>query len=370
MRLRTWSKDDISRGSKVLLRLDVNVPVLRGSAGDSGPKGRIAQALPEINRLRRRGARIIIAAHRGDPHGHADRRLSLTPMARALSTELATSVTLIQNFAVPEMKNGEVCLLENLRFHPGEEMNDDHFAAKLAALAQIYVNNAFGVCHRRHASVHAITRHLPSFAGELLEREVAELLRPARRPYVLLLGGVKIATKLPLLENLGRKVDKILLGGGLAITCLMASEVELPVYPANLMEEPDLVAARKILRKWGRKILLPLDVVAAPRRQVITDIGPKTIEAYKLVLSQAKEVLWNGPLGIIERRDGQAATRSLARAITHQKNLRSVTGGGETVDMLEKEHLAHKFSHVSTGGGAMLALLSGNRLPGLDALRN
>ena len=368
MKLRTWTKKDIAPGARVLVRVDLNVPVVGGRASDSGTHGRIAQACVEIARLRDLGARIILLAHRGEPRGLASGKLSLRPMAAALTKRLKQKVVFSTSLTVPDLDSGDICLLENLRFQRGEEHDSDQFAKRLAKLGDLYINNAFGVCHREHASVHAITRYLPSFAGELVVREVAELLRAPKRPYILLLGGAKLATKIPLISELGRRANAILLGGGLAVTCLTALGVALPTYPPALTADTDVELAKKLLHLWGQKIILPTDLVARPKSRSVVDIGPQTTKKFISVISQAKEVLWNGPLGIIEQSDGRAGSLAVAKAIAKQSGLRSVVGGGETVELLESAKLAGKYSHVSTGGGAMLALLSGQDLPGLRVL--
>lgn len=352
-----------------MLRLDLNVPVVGGRASDEGSHGRIAQACQEIQRLRRQGARIIVLAHRGDPGGKVDKKLSLRPMASALGKRLKCKVFFSPDLDISEIQPGEVCLIENIRFQSGEEKNSDQLAKRLAKLADVYVNNAFGVCHREHASIHAITRHLPSFAGELVLREVDELLRTPKRPYALILGGAKIATKIPLISQLGRRADVIMLGGGIAVTCLVAANVSLPAYPPRLVDKKEVELARKLLRLWQKKIVLPTDVLARPSAEVILDIGPQTTKNIIATIAKAKEVLWNGPLGITEDKEGRAGSLAVARAIARNRKLRSVAGGGETVDLLESAKLAGKFSHVSTGGGAMLALLSGEVLPGLEVLQ-
>lgn len=352
----------------MFLRLDLNVPIKAGQVQDSGTFGRIAQALPEIERLRKRGASIVLASHLGNPGGQVDKKLSLAPVARVLEKRLQRAVPLVTGLAVPNLRPGQMCLLENLRFDPGEEANSDGYAWQLAKLADVYVNNAFGVCHRRHASVHAITRHLPSFAGELVLREVAELSEAPLKPFVLVMGGAKIATKIGLLERLGPKADKILLGGGLSVTFLAAGEVPLPAYPAALMVEKDVVLARKLLRRFGDKIILPTDLVARPKQHLVLDIGPETEERFAKEIIGARSIIWNGPMGIIEKVGGQAGTLQVAKALS-KCGARVIIGGGDTVEFLEGQRLLRHFAHVSTGGGAMLAFLAGERLPGLEALR-
>ncbi|MFZ2681495.1 MAG: phosphoglycerate kinase [Patescibacteria group bacterium] len=370
MKLKHWTAADIGKGTRVLVRLDVNVPVKRGQVQDGGAFGRIAQALPEIEALRKRGARIILAAHLGDPGGKVVKSLSLGPVAKVLATKLKRVVPLVTAWEdLPELRPGGLCLLENLRFDPGEEKNDDAFAWKLAKLADVYVNNAFGVCHRRHASVHAVTRHLPSFAGELVRREVEELSAKPVKPFVLVMGGAKIATKINVLRELGPKADKILLGGGLAVTFLAAADVALPAYPADLMQPADVAVARKLLRQFGRKLVMPVDLVAKPKSHLITDIGPETIQAFLEHLAPARTIIWNGPLGIIERPDGQAGTLAVTAGMLNG-DARTITGGGETVTFLDDHKLIKGFTHVSTGGGAMLAFLAGEALPGLVAIQD
>lgn len=368
MKLRSWQTADIKSGTRVFLRLDLNVPIKAGKVQDGGTFGRMAQALPEIERLRKRGASIVLASHLGSPGGQVDKKLSLAPVARVLEKRLQRAVPLVTGLALPSLRPGQMCLLENLRFDPGEEANSDGYAWQLAKLADVYVNNAFGVCHRRHASVHAITRHLPSFAGELVLREVAELSEAPLKPFVLVMGGAKIATKIGLLQHLGPKADKILLGGGLAVTFLAAAEVNLPAYPAELMAEKDIAVARKLLRRFGDKLVLPADLVAKPKQHLVLDIGPETEARFAQEMLGARSIIWNGPMGIIEKVGGRAGTLAVAEAMS-KCGARVVTGGGDTVNFLEGHRLLKNFAHVSTGGGAMLAFLGGERLPGLEALR-
>lgn len=367
MKLRTWKAKDIQSGTRVLLRVDVNVPVKGGKVEAGGEFGRITQALPEIDRLLERGACVILAAHLGDPGGEVNKKFSLAPMAKVFAARLKLPVPLIKNLDVPDLQPGTVCMLENLRFDPGEEKNSDAFAGKLARVADVYVNNAFGVCHRKHASVQAITKKLPSFAGELLIREITELEHKPKKPFVLVMGGAKIQTKIGMLHKLGPMADKILIGGGLGVTFLAAAGVDLPTYPPALITTDDVSTAKKLLKTFAKKLILPVDLVAKPKQQLITDIGPESQEMFAHEILLAKSVIWNGPMGIIERTDGMAGTLAMAKAISKSK-VRAVTGGGETVDFLESHKLINHFAHVSTGGGAMLAFLGGEKLPGLEAL--
>ncbi len=367
MKLRTWSSKEIKPGTRVLLRLELNVPVVKGKVLDGGKFGRIAQALPEIERLRTHGASIIIASHLGKPDGKVQKKFSLRPVAKVLGKRLRTTIPVISMNKLPKLKAGQIVMLENLRFDKGEETNDAKFALRLAKLADVYVNNAFGVCHRKHASVHAVTKYLPSFAGELLRTEVTQLSQPPSKPLVLIMGGAKIKTKLGIMNKLGPKANKILIGGGLAVTCLKAAGVDLPVYPPALTKPTDVTMAKKLLKKFKGRIVLPHDLKADIPKGIDYDLGPATQAKYVKTLAGAKTIIWNGPLGIIEDKQGQQATRVLALAVGASK-ARSVIGGGETVEFLERRGLLRGFDHVSTGGGAMLAFLSGEKLPGLERL--
>ena len=367
MKLKTWTSKDIKPGTRVLLRLELNVPVVKGRVLDGGKYGRISQAVSEIQRLRTRGASIMIATHLGRPDGRRQMKYTVKPVAQALGKRLRTKIAVVELGKVPALKPGQVIMLENLRFDKGEESNDSKFAAKLAKVADVYVNNAFGVCHRKHASVHAVTKHLPSFAGELLTKEVVQLSKPPSKPFVLIMGGAKIGTKLGILNRLGPKADKVLIGGGLAVTFLEAAGIPLPTKPPALTTKEDVTMAKKILAKFKGRLILPDDLKADPDQGMIYDLGPTTQSAYIKSLAGSKTIIWNGPLGIIEDPHGQQATRVLAQAVGRSK-ARSVIGGGETVEFLERRGLLRGFDHVSTGGGAMLAFLSGEKLPGLEVL--
>ena len=354
--LRTWTARDIPKGSRVLVRVDANVVVKRGIA-DVSASGRIARSVPEIQKLLKRDARVILVTHFGRPTGH-EKKFSVAPLAKAYATLLGKKVTVAKDTVgddatecVTAMQPGDVVMLENLRFENGEEANDATFAKKLAALAEVYVNNAFGVCHRRHASVVAITKCLPSFAGELLVREVAELTRPIERPFMLVVGGIKMETKLPLLQKLGVHADEVLVGS--------ATVDELARHP-RLRTTLD-----KLL---GDQLVVPIDVRRDADHHAF-DVGPKTIAMLSSFFDGARTIIWNGPLGVIEHIAGRRGTTALIRAITTAKGVRTVAGGGETVDIIEDLHAADDFTWVSTGGGAMLALLEGEKLPGIEVLR-
>jgi 3-phosphoglycerate kinase len=258
-------------------------------------------------------------------------------------------------------------MTENLRFEPVEEKNSVAFAKSLARLADVYVNNAFGVCHRKHASVDAVTRELPSFAGELVVREVKILEKKHAHPYVVVLGGAKIATKLPLIDHLAKSADTILVGGALCLPLLYALDRHLPKKIIDQLKDEDIQAAKNILYKYEDKIVLPDDLQLDASSRVI-DIGPKSAKLFAKQIASATSVLWNGPMGIIEQKNAQAGTRAIAKAIGISKPASAIVGGGDTIAFLESAKLLLGFTHISTGGGAMLALLSGEKLPGLEVL--
>ncbi len=370
--IRSWTARDIPRDSRVLLRIDANVPMVDGRVSAHG-KHRLKAILPEVERLKARGARIILLAHLGDPKGRSVKALSLAPVARALSRVLKHPVRFISHTAsddaarvIDRMAPGAIVMLENLRFDEGEEKNGAEFAKRLAKLGDVYVNNAFSVCHRKHASIVAITSHLPSFAGELVVREVEALSVVPKHPFVLILGGMKIATKIPLLNRLGIKADAILIGGATALTMLKADLGVLPIDVPEFTNAKDVASAKRIAKKFGTKIFLPCDLVVS--KNVVPDIGPSTIESFCEVIAKAKYIVWNGPMGITNHRDGFAGTLALAKAIAKNTRAQSIIGGGETVECLEEFALTNAFTHVSTGGGAMLAFFGGEPMPGLEAL--
>lgn len=355
MKLRTWNARDIARGTRVLLRIDANIPTgvsLRGSSD------RIAKIIPEIKRLRSRGARIIIMTHWGRPRGH-DRALSVSPIATMIGSVLGTKIICSRDVVgesarsmAEDLEPGEIGMIENLRFDPREEKNSLAFARAFAKLGDVYINNAFSVCHRAHASVSAITKCLPSFAGQLLVDEVEALSRPITHPAVLIVGGNKLETKIPLLTALGKKVDHVLLGSGPAreLTKLRPSK-----------------EAKKIIESLGKKLHLPEDVRYDADRVVI-DVGPKTSKAFASIIRTAKTIIWNGPVGIVESPAGARGSKALLTAIPKTRDAYSIIGGGDTVEFVRQAKALKRFSFVSTGGGAMLAFLAGEKMPGLEAL--
>jgi phosphoglycerate kinase len=382
------------QGKRILLRVDFNVP-LDPDSGGVVDDTRIRAALPTIEYLRERGARLILCSHLGRPKG-VDDSLRLAPVARRLSELLGSPVKTIDDSVGPQVEEaaqalgpGEVLLLENLRFNPEEEANDPDFAWTLASLAEVYVNDAFGTAHRAHASTAGVAAYLPAVAGFLMEKELTFLgkaLASPDRPFAAVIGGAKISTKMGVLENLLEKVDRLLIGGGMACTFLKAQGFEVG---QSLVEEEHVEPARRIMEgasQRGLMLLLPSDVIVSDRfeadarhQQVsvkeipadwqIMDIGEKTTEAFVNALRDCKTVLWNGPMGVIEFEPFSQGSHRLAEAIAGL-DATTIVGGGETVAVVERLGLQDKFSHVSTGGGAALEFLEGRELPGVAALED
>lgn len=387
MGLRTL-RDLPVAGKRVLVRVDFNVPL--------APDGRVLDdtrlraVLPTIEFLRRQGARIILVSHLGRPKGR-DPQFSLRPVAEHLSRLLGRPVQFAPDCIGPaveamvaRLQPGEMLLLENVRFYPEEERNDPDFARALARLAEVFVNDAFAAAHRAHASTVGVAAYLPAAAGLLMEKEVTtlrEVLEQPARPFVAIVGGAKISTKIGVLQNLLPRVDRLLIGGAMAFTLLKARGCQVG---ASLVEEDKLAVARSLLQQGGEKIVLPVDVVAAPRlepnppTQVVDacripegwlglDIGPATVNAWAPILAAARTILWNGPLGAYEVPPFDAGTRAIGQIVA-QSGARSIVGGGDLVAALEQAGLADKMSFVSTGGGATLEFLEGRTLPGIQVL--
>lgn len=374
-------------GKKVLVRADFNVSL--DEEGKVIDDFRLRATIPTIRHLLGKNCRIILAAHFGRPRNGENEEFSLKPVAEKLAELLKKEVKLAKDCVGPEtkketdfLKEGEILLLENLRFYPEEETNDENFAKNLASLAEIYINDAFGVSHRAHASVEAITKFLPSYAGLLLEKEILNLERAKNNPehpLVVIFGGSKISTKLKVIANFLEKADKILLGGALANTLLYAKGLTVG---RSLIEKDILPELEKILA--SPRIHLPIDAVVCINpegrggyqigpigqtsdNEMILDIGPKTEKDFADVVAGARMVVWNGPMGLFEKEAFSHGTKALGEAIS-QSQAFSVVGGGETVAFLEKLGLINKFNFVSTGGGAMMEFLAGEKLPGLLAL--
>ena len=380
-------------GTRVLVRVDYNVPFKPGTRQISDDS-RIAASLPTVRYLTSRGCRVILCSHLGRPRGRCNADDSLAPVAERLSDILDEHVPLAGDCvgaevksAVSDMENGDVLMLENLRFHAGEEANDDAFAAQLAEHMDFYVNDGFGAAHRKHASTYGVARMLPAAAGLLMEREMNALSRVTRapdHPYAVVIGGAKVADKLPVIKNLSGIADIFLIGGGMATAFLAAAGYDWD------SDADERAAAQRILEgaaPGGYEVVLPMDVAVADRfaedataRNVsvagvgaatgglILDIGRDTVDMYAERLASARTVVWNGPMGVFEWERFARGTRGIAHAIAGLRDAYTVTGGGSTSDAVRSLGLADLFSHVSTGGGATLEYLEGRELPGIAAL--
>ena len=375
------------RGKRVFIRVDFNVPLAPGGQEITSDK-RIKASLPTIQYALDRGAGLILASHFGRFKGKSNPEMSLKPVAKRLSELLGRPVKMAPDCVGREVEAmkpapGEVLLLENLRYHAEEEKNDPAFAKQLAALCDIYVNDAFGSAHRAHASTEGMIAFAPqAAAGLLMEQELKYLTMATRnppRPCVAILGGAKVSDKIEVIENLGKVVDKLLIGGAMAYTFLKAQGQ--PVGK-SLVEDDKIDLAKKLLANLGGKLLLPVDHVVvtevkagADNRIVGTigdteigvDIGPKTITAYEAEIKQAKTVIWNGPMGIFEMPPFDRGTVALAKAVA-ESGATSVVGGGDSEKAIKAAGVTNKISHVSTGGGASLEFLAGIELPGVAAL--
>jgi phosphoglycerate kinase len=382
-------------GRRVLLRADLNVP-LDKKTGAITDDGRIRASLPTLQALRDAGARVIVAAHLGRPKGTPDPQFSLAPVAARLGELLAATVPLAADVAGDDAREkaaalaeGEVLLLENVRFEAAETSKDDaergELADRLAALADVYVDDAFGAVHRKHASVYDVAQRLPHAVGRLVQREVEVLTRlttDPERPYVVVLGGSKVSDKLAVIEALLPKVDRLLVGGGMCFTFLAAQGHGVG---GSLLEADQVDTCRRLLAEAGDRIVLPVDVVCAAdltadaqttvaRAEAIPadlkglDVGPRTVELFGTELAGARTVFWNGPMGVFELAPFQEGTRGVARAIAAVDGL-SVVGGGDSAAAVRQLGLDEAaYGHISTGGGASLEYLEGRELPGLAVL--
>ncbi|MDH5468199.1 MAG: phosphoglycerate kinase [Candidatus Aminicenantes bacterium] len=386
-------KDLNSKGKRVFLRVDFNVPL--DDSGSIRDDTRIKAALPTINFLLEQGAKLIIASHLGRPKGKFVPELSLKPVAKRLSELISQEVTLAPDVIGDEvtalkreLEEGQVLVLENVRFYSEETANDEDFARKLAQEVDYYVNDAFGACHRAHASVVAITRFVEkSAAGFLVEKEVdylSKVVHSPQKPFVAVLGGAKVSDKIPVIESLLTKADVILIGGAMAYTFFKAQGNDVG---RSLVEEDKIELAASILNKTKKekiKFYLPSDhIIAAeadakaepqtvdsfplPSEMMALDIGPKTIENYAEIISGAKTVFWNGPMGVFEIDQFSRGTTKIAEAVANSDAL-SIIGGGDSVAAVYKAGVADKISHISTGGGASLEFVANETLPGIEAL--
>ncbi len=391
MAKRTVEEVDLA-GRRVFLRVDFNVPLTK--SGEVAEDARIRGALPTIELCRKAGARVALASHLGRPKGGPDPRYSLRPVAARLGQLLGDPVPLAADCVGPAVEAqvralpaGGLLLLENLRFHPGEEANDPAFARQLAALGDVYVDDAFAAAHRAHASTEGITRFLrPAVAGLLMKQELetlARVLEAPARPLVAILGGAKVSDKLALVESLLGRVDRLLIGGGMAFTFLRALGHEVG---RSLLEAELVPAAGRIVeaaRGRGVELLLPEDTVVAaspeaaagqavpvtaiPSDRMGLDIGPATVARFSAAIREGRTVVWNGPMGVFERPPFAAGTLAVARAVAEAAAL-TVVGGGDTVAAVEQAGVARRIGYLSTGGGAFLEYLEGRTLPGVAAL--
>lgn len=386
--------DKIScQGKTVFVRVDFNVSL--NDKGEIRDDTRIRAALPTINELFSKGAKIILASHLGRPKGKPDKKYSLLPVAQRLAEVLQCEVTMPDDCTgmavkklIGEMREKQVVLLENLRFHAEEESNDDGFSQKLAELADIYVDDAFGAMHRAHASTVGMVKTFQEKAmGRLVEKEVnflSQLLHEPKKPYVVILGGAKVSDKIGVIENLVTVASQIIIGGGMAYTFLKAQGYDVG---KSLVEDSKLAQAAKLLDRAkvkGVEILLPVDSIIAERFDVEAqhrvaknddnwdgwmglDIGPASVEIFSQAIARAKTVFWNGPMGVYEMPQFQVGTEAIAKVLSESKAM-TVVGGGDSLAAVNKSGYAQKITHLSTGGGASLEFLEGVELPGLKAL--
>jgi phosphoglycerate kinase len=374
---------------RVLVREDLNVPMSNGAITDDA---RIRAAVPTLKHLVERGAMVIVMSHLGRPKG-VERALSLRPVATELAKQLGREVRFTEDCvgeaaraAVGRLEAGDVLLLENVRFHPEEEANDPEFARRLAALGELFVNDAFAASHRAHASVVGVAAYLPAYAGELMEAELSALhqaLDDPKRPLVAVVGGAKVSSKVGVLRHLLEKVDALLIGGAMANTFFRAQG-----YPtgSGLVEESALENATKVKKMGGKKLVLPVDLVCTRRMEarqpVLTlsakavepgwmavDIGPKSVAKFGKHIRTASTIVWNGPMGVTEIADFSEGTRAIGEAIA-TSGAYTLVGGGDTVAAIDSMGLSQRFSHVSTGGGATLEYLEGKELPGVAILKD
>jgi phosphoglycerate kinase len=386
------------RGKRVFIRVDFNVPLKDGVVTDDT---RIRETLPTLKLAMEKGGRLVLASHLGRPKGGPDAKYSLKPAAKKLEELLGKPVAFAADCVGPEaeakskaLKDGDVLVLENVRFHPEEEKNDEVFSKQLAALCDgVFVCDAFGSAHRAHASVVGITKFVKqAAAGLLMEKELAYIgkaISNPTRPFVAILGGAKVGDKIEVVENLMKVADAMLIGGGMAYTFLKAQGLSIG---KSLVEEDKLDLARRILadvKQKNFKLLLPLDnvvtpefkadaptkivdVSAIPADQMGLDIGPKTIATYSAEIAKSKTIVWNGPMGVFEMSAFAKGTLAIAQAVAAATTAgaTSIVGGGDSVAAIHQSGLARKISHISTGGGASLEFLGGRKLPGVEALTN
>lgn len=376
------------RGKRVLVRVDFNVPVSDGKVADDT---RIQAALPTINYLLEHDSAVILCSHLGRPKSSEDKQYSMRPTAEHLKTLVDVPVRFAEDCIGPTaeeaaaaLKSGEILVLENTRFHDGEKANDPEMAKKLASLADVYINDAFGSAHRAHASTAGVADYLPAAAGYLMEKEIVYLgnaIADPKRPFLAIMGGAKISDKIGVIQNLLKKADYVLIGGGMANTFFKAQGYQMA---DSLVEEEAVETAKELLAAGGEKLILPVDMVIAdafaedaakktlpvgdvPEGWRVLDIGPDTLEKFGEVIKDAGTIVWNGPMGVFEFKRFAQGTFDLAELVADSPAV-SIVGGGDSAAAVNQAGLADKITHVSTGGGASLEMLEGKTLPGLAVL--
>ena len=382
------------QGKKVLIRCDFNIP--QDENRSITDDRRIVAALPTINYLIENGAKVILCSHLGRPKGEFNEKYSLAPVAKRLSELLNKNVVLAKDVvgesaktSVEQMKDGDVVLLENVRFHKEEEKNNPEFAKQLAGLADVYVNDAFGTAHRAHASTAGVADYLPAVAGYLIKKEIefmGKALTAPEKPFVAILGGAKVSDKIGVIENLLDKVDSLIIGGGMAYTFFKAKGYNVGT---SICEDDKVDLAKSLMEKAetkGVKLLLPIDTVLGKEFKADTekktvpsneipdewmglDIGPASVELFSQEVNKAKTVIWNGPMGVFEFPQFAKGTKAIATALAESGAL-SIIGGGDSAAAVEQMGLAEKMTHISTGGGASLEFLEGKELPGIECLND
>ena len=383
------------KGKKVLMRCDFNVPLDENL--NITDKTRIIAALPTIQYVLDQGAKLILCSHLGRPKGEVKKEFSLAPVAKELSVQLGKEVKLADDIIgdsakalTANMNEGDVVLLENVRYDAREEANDEEFSKELASLAEVYVNDAFGTAHRAHASTEGVSKFLPSACGFLIEKELEQLgdsLNNPVRPFVAILGGKKVSDKIGVINSLLDKVDTLIIGGAMAYTFFRAQGYSTG---KSLVEEDKIDLAKELLAKAeakGVKLLLPVDTKCGKEFSEDTetlvvksneipddwegfDIGPESIELYKSVLAEAKTVLWNGPVGVFELKPFAVGTNAIAEYLAELTDCKTIIGGGDSAAAVTKAGLADKMTHISTGGGASLEFIEGKVLPGIECIPN
>ena len=388
-------KDINVQGKRAIVRCDFNVPMKEGVITDDI---RIVSALPTVKYLMEQGAKVILMSHMGRPDGEPNMKYTLKPVADRLTELLGQEVLFVSSPAVVDeavkaaaegLAEGQVMLLENVRFRKEETKNGADFAKELASLADIFVNDAFGTAHRAHSSTAGVADYLPAVSGFLIEKEVEFLgnaVENPKRPFVAIMGGAKVGDKIPVIENLLKKVDTLIIGGGMSYTFFKAEGLEIGT---SILDQDSLEIAPQLLKKAeeaGVKMLLPVDVVVAdefnndaktavvdkdaiPADMMGLDIGPKTVELYKAAIAEAETIVWNGPMGVFEMENFAHGTRAVAEALAESKAV-TVIGGGDSAAAVEQFGLADKMTHISTGGGASLEFLEGKVLPGVAVLED